>query len=97
MTLSEIVERLADLSAAELDALQESIRHVRQEKVSGPADRADVEDRLARRDAALREFREGLSEDDLQKLWEAMNAHYIHPMKDLSAYDWLDDEDAGEA
>jgi alkylation response protein AidB-like acyl-CoA dehydrogenase len=90
MTLSEIVNLLADLNADELDALQVSIQRVRQEKVSGQARLTDVEDRLARLHAGLEAFREGLTEDDLQKLWQAMNITYTYPMKDLAACDWFE-------
>lgn len=51
----------------------------------------DVETRIAALHTALAEFREGLTEGELEELLLAMSTKFALPMKNLGLFDWIDD------
>lgn len=50
------------------------------------------EERVALLREGLSEFREGLSEDELQTMTSLMNIEYVTP-NEFHQFDWLDDEE----
>jgi predicted DNA binding protein len=79
-----------ELSPDEFRQVYDYVRQRQQDRSHQPSN-GDAESRLARIHAAIDKFREGLTDDQLKLLTEAMNVGYSFPMKDLSLFDWADE------
>lgn len=77
-----------DLNVDEIDQLEAYLEKRR--TALKPRDE-DVETKLAELHAALAEFREGLTEEELERIRDAITINFHYPMKDLAMYNWMDD------
>jgi uncharacterized protein YeeX (DUF496 family) len=77
MTLQQIKQAVDSLSAEELRELREYLEQ--RESLEQPVLILSPEERIRRLDAAVEAIREGMTQEQIDEMIEAMNAEYIEP------------------
>ena len=90
MNLQTLLDAVDQLPPDELKQLQRHIQQRQRELQETNTDARTAEARIAAMDAAIEQFREGLSEKELSDLLAAMSFKQKN-LADLHTFDWLDD------
>lgn len=88
--LQALFAAIEQLPPEEFQELRRFVEERDQEQVTARRAIETLEERLAALHAALAEFREGLSDEEMREIADAMNYEYIDPNV-LRAYDWIDE------
>lgn len=87
-TLNNLYHQLDRLDRAELQQL----RHYIDQRMETPqVGDEDVQAKVKALQDAVENFWEGVPQEDIDEIVEAMNSEYIEP---LAKHDWLDEKDA---
>jgi hypothetical protein len=85
MTLQDVMKAVDSLSPEELRELRTYLDQ--RESTVHPAHEISSEERARRLDQAFEQLREGLTQEQLDEITEAMNAEYIEPFDEAA---WKD-------
>lgn len=77
MTLDEIMRYVSHLSADELRHLREHIEQI--ERGVGTQLGPTPQERIRQMDEAVKTIREGMTQEQIDEMIEAMNAEYVEP------------------
>ncbi len=80
MTLHDVKKAVDKLSSDERRELREYLDQ--RESMEQPGSQLSPEERIRRLDVAARALREGLTQEQLDEISEAMNEEYIEPLDD---------------
>lgn len=94
--LQQLFHEIEKLPPEELEQVRQFVEERSQQPKFGELSNREVEARLESLHNAIGAFREGLSEEELQELLDAMNYEQPNPNA-LKAYDWLDDAPEDES
>ncbi len=89
--MTDLQTILESIDKLPLDALQQIEQHIAERRILEAQDFTDAEVWIADLHAALAEFRDGLSEDQLHQITNDMNIGYISPkelrtLEDITAW-----------
>lgn len=88
--LQALFAAIEQLPPEEFQELRRFVEELDQEQFTIRRAVETPEERIAALHTALAEFREGLSDEEMREITEAMNYEYVDPNA-LRAYDWVDD------
>ncbi len=86
-TLNNLYHQLDRLDREELQQVR---RYIEQRIEEPTVENESVEAKVKALQVAVENFWEGIPQEEIDEIVEAMNSEYIEP---LSKYDWLDEKD----